>query len=378
MADGFRGGGGCIQRFFGTGRPFLGDCGVAGLNRSGRGDLRRGGGFFRCDLFNGGFFRNDLFRSDFFDSGLFGRAFAGGWGVAIGGRRKMREFWLFGVIAHPEISGKWLGVCGAACGSRIELVENFIRDFKVGEDVDGVLVVVELVVKFEDLSGERQIVDDARVLGNGHVFFGNDRESGGAEGVGDGAELVGRGVNRVFIFVALDVIGPGFDGEFHEFFLADGTGREADFAFAIELIGDAALGGDAAAVFGENRADIGSRSIEVIGGHFDDEGDAGGAVAFVSDFLDGLAAEFACAFFDGAVDVVLGHGDGLGIVDGGAEAGIGGGISTAGAGGKGDLMSAFAEYPAFDGVYSGFDVLDLGPLVMTGHGKGMEWRFEWE
>ncbi len=179
MADGFRGGGGCIQRFFGTGRPLLGDCGVAGLDRWGRADHGRGRGFFRGDLFNGGLFsRNfisrDLFGGYFFDSGLFGRAFAGGWGVAIGGRREMRGFWLFGVIAHPEISGKWLGVCGAACGSRIELVENFIRDFKVCEDVDGVLVVVELVVKFEDLSGERQVVDDARVLGNGHVFFGND------------------------------------------------------------------------------------------------------------------------------------------------------------------------------------------------------------
>ena len=235
-----------------------------------------------------------------------------------------------------------------------------------------------MVVKFEDLPGDRKVGDDARVLGNGDVFFGNNRELGGAKCVSDGAKFVGRGVHRVFIFVALNVIGSGFNGEFHELFLADRTGGDADFTFAIELVGNAALGGDTAAVFGENRANVGCRAIEVIGGHFDDEGNAGGAVAFVGDFLDGVAAEFAGAFFDGAVDVVLGHGDGLGIVDGGAKASICGRITATGAGSEGDLMGAFAEYSAFDGIDSSLDMLDLGPLVMTGHGKGMEWGFEWE
>jgi hypothetical protein len=36
-------------------------------------------------------------------------------------------------------------------------------------------------------------------------------------------------------------------------------------------------------------------------------------------------------------------------------------------------MGAFAEDPAFDGIDSGLDVLDLGPLVVTGHGIWMEW-----
>jgi hypothetical protein len=31
-------------------------------------------------------------------------------------------------------------------------------------------------------------------------------------------------------------------------------------------------------------------------------------------------------------------------------------------------MSAFAEDPAFDGIDPCFDVFDLGPLVVTGHG----------
>jgi hypothetical protein len=32
-------------------------------------------------------------------------------------------------------------------------------------------------------------------------------------------------------------------------------------------------------------------------------------------------------------------------------------------------MGALAEDPAFDGIDSGLDVFDLGPLVVTSHGK---------
>jgi hypothetical protein len=34
-------------------------------------------------------------------------------------------------------------------------------------------------------------------------------------------------------------------------------------------------------------------------------------------------------------------------------------------------MRALAEDPALDGIDSGFDVFDLGPLVVTGH---EEWK----
>jgi hypothetical protein len=32
-------------------------------------------------------------------------------------------------------------------------------------------------------------------------------------------------------------------------------------------------------------------------------------------------------------------------------------------------MGTLGEDPAFHGIDPGFDVLDLGPFVMTGHGK---------
>ena len=169
------------------------------------------------------------------------------------------------------------------------------------------------------------------------------------------------------VVVGGDIVGAGFDGALHDFVLADGVGGDADFAFAVELVGDAAWGGDAAAAFGEDRAEVGGGAVEVVRGHFDEEGDAGGAVSFVGDFLDGIAAEFAGAFAYGAFDVVLGHGHGLGVVNGGAQAGVGGRISATGAGGKGNLMGTPTEHAAFDGVHAGFDVFDLGPLVVTSH-----------
>jgi len=48
--------------------------------------------------------------------------------------------------------------------SRIELVQNVIRDFKVGEDVQCVLIVVKLIVEFENLSGHHGVRDDAGAL----------------------------------------------------------------------------------------------------------------------------------------------------------------------------------------------------------------------
>jgi len=142
----------------------------------------------------------------------------------------------------------------------------------------------------------------------------------------------------VLVLIALNVVGTGIDRGFHERVLVDGIGRDVDFTLAVELIRNTALSCHTTAVFGENRADIGSGAVEIVGCHFHDECDAGGAVAFVGNFLDGVATEFAGAFFDGTVDVVLGHGDGLGIVDCGAETGISGWISATSTGGECDFM----------------------------------------
>ena len=163
----------------------------------------------------------------------------------------------------------------------------------------------------------------------------------------------------MLVRVGLNVVSPSLDGGFDQVIDGKRGGWQADFALAVKLIGNTAESGNAAAVFSENRAQVGGAAVEVVGGHLDDEGDAGGAVALISDFLDGVAAEFAAAFFDGALDIFAGSGDGFGEVDGAAQAGIGRGITAAGAGSQGDFMGTLAEDPAFDGIDSGFDVFDL-------------------
>ena len=120
-------------------------------------------------------------------------------------------------------------------------------------------------------------------------------------------------------------------------------------------------------VFGKNRADVLGGAIEVIGGDFDEKCDARGAIAFIGDFVNGDAAEFAGAFFDGPINVLARHRDGLGVIDGGAQASIEHGVSAAGACCDGNLVGAFREHTTFDGIDACFDVLDLGPFVMTGH-----------
>ena len=41
-------------------------------------------------------------------------------------------------------------------------------------------------------------------------------------------------------------------------------------------------------------------------------------------------------------------------------------------------MSALAEDPALDGIDPGFDVFDLGPLVVTGHENCGKWDWDGE
>ena len=83
--------------------------------------------------------------------------------------------------------GKWWG------GWRLfaKGVGDIVGDFEVGEDVDRVRVVVELVVEFEDLPGEGEIGQCGGGLREGDEFFGGDGESGLAEVGGDVGEFGG-------------------------------------------------------------------------------------------------------------------------------------------------------------------------------------------
>ena len=76
-------------------------------------------------------------------------------------------------------------------------------------------------------------------------------------------------------------------------------------------------------------ADLGDRPVLVVRESCDEDGDAARAVALVDDLLEVAALELAGAFLDGPLDVVGRHVDGLGVVDGLAQAGVGVGVAAA-------------------------------------------------
>src|SRR5262249_48030911 len=103
--------------------------------------------------------------------------------------------------------------------------------------------------------------------------------------------------------------------------------------------------------------------------HVDEDGDAAGAVAFVADFLELLPLELAGAALDGALDVVLGHGDFARLVDGVAKLEVHGRIAAAMTGGDDDGPAQLAPQLAALGVDGAFLVLDRRPMGMAGHGS---------
>ena len=163
-----------------------------------------------------------------------------------------------------------------------------------------------------------------------------------------------------------DVFGAGFEGGFHQgvFF---GVGAEQEVALVFEVEGHAAVGAEVAAVFAEGVAHVGHGAGFVVGEAVHHQGGAADAVAFVAQFDVFHAFEVAGAFVDGALDVVFGHVGVPGFVHGQAQAGIGGGVAAAEAGGYGDFFDQFGEDFAALGINAGFFVLDICPFAVAGH-----------
>src|SRR5206468_10797118 len=108
-------------------------------------------------------------------------------------------------------------------------------------------------------------------------------------------------------------------------------------------------------------------AVRVGGRRLDEARRSAGAVALVGVLLVDDPLQLAGALLDGALDVVLRHVLGLGGVDGGAEAGIAGGVAAALLGGDGDLADHLGEGGAALLVRDGLLPLDLFPLAMAGH-----------
>ena len=115
----------------------------------------------------------------------------------------------------------------------------------------------------------------------------------------------------------------------------------------------------------EDLADLAGGAVAVVGQDFAEDGHAAGTVALVDDFFEVAAFELAGAALDGPLDVVLGHTDGLGVVDGVAEAQVGVRVAAAVLGRDDDRLGQPAPELAALGVNQGLLVFNARPMGMA-------------
>ena len=111
-------------------------------------------------------------------------------------------------------------------------------------------------------------------------------------------------------------------------------------------------------------ADLADGAVLVVGRDLDHDRNAAGTVAFVCDFVDLAAFEFARAAHDGALDVVVRHRNGFGGQDGSAETRVPVGIAAI-ARSDHDFFDDAGEDLAALGVESGLFMLDGRPFRMA-------------
>ena len=171
-----------------------------------------------------------------------------------------------------------------------------------------------------------------------------------------------------FVAASLHVVGAGFQGDLHQLVFVHFVGRDDEQPLALEHPGHAAGGAELAVEHLEDLANLGGRAIAVVGEDFAHHGHAAGAVALVEHFFEIAAVELAGARLDRAVDIVVGHADGLGGVDGIAEAEIHVRIAAAHLRRDDDRLGQLAPQLAALVVDEGLLAGDVRPMGMTCHG----------
>ena len=118
----------------------------------------------------------------------------------------------------------------------------------------------------------------------------------------------------------------------------------------------------------EDLAHFAVGAVAVVGEHVDQDGHAAGTIAFVGDLFKRYAFGLAGAALDGPFDVVLGHADFAGLVNGIAKLEVGFRVAAAVPRGDDDRPAELAEELAALGVDGAFLVLDGCPVGMSRHG----------
>ena len=115
----------------------------------------------------------------------------------------------------------------------------------------------------------------------------------------------------------------------------------------------------------EHRADLGRGPVAVVGLGLDEDRHAAGAVALVDDLLELLGLAAAGRLVDRPLDVVGGHVDRAGLLDGEPKPVVRIGVAAALPGRDADLARDLREQGAALGVGDALRALDRGPFGMT-------------
>ena len=168
------------------------------------------------------------------------------------------------------------------------------------------------------------------------------------------------------IVIGHDVFSARIERYFHQAVLV-GAGREDHLSAMLEHECNRSVRAQVAAVFGKGMAHVGHGARLVVCHAVHHHRRPVDAVTLVAYFGILHALQFAAAALDRALDIVLGHVVGIGLVHRQAQARIARRIAPAHARGYRDLLDQSGEYLAALGILLALAVLDICPLAVSCH-----------
>src|SRR6185437_1416157 len=136
-------------------------------------------------------------------------------------------------------------------------------------------------------------------------------------------------------------------------------------AALLEHPSDAVRLAEVAAMARKDEPQLRDHAVAIIREHIGNDRDAAGAIALVNHFLETAAAKLAGAFFDRAVDIVVGHRLCARGGDRRAQARVGIKVAAAKPRRNRDFLDQLGEELAALGIARSLLVLDRTPLGMT-------------
>ena len=237
--------------------------------------------------------------------------------------------------------------------------------------------VLDIVVVLQHINELLHILQVA-LIREGDVVLGHHGDIGREEGVAlvlqcfdHSVEVIGLAADFHNHAVGLEVGSAGLQSVHHHGVLVQFLILivNDNNALLIEAPGHTALCAQIAVALIKSVADFGSGTLTVVGQSVHDYGHAAGAVALIGDGLEVLRAAGTQGLVDGALDVVVGHIDGLGLGNHSRQTGVIGGIAGAAAflHGHNDLFCNFGECSGTLCVSRALGFLNIMPFRMSGH-----------